>query len=211
MPIKKLISKIILIILGLIPLMATEDGEFVLLIFSVFVLLWLIAPAIKPIIRIIPIPLFIKFLFIGMVFGFITEYFVFLEGGIGITGESGLFSKDLLYNLILSMGIYDSLIIIWYFLLIKYKFSLAGVFFSAGIWGVVIEQDFAVLLSFNPLAYLYIFLAYGSLVSIPFILAEDGFNKIQRKENKVKYIIAFFAQFIVYIVGTLWILLLRSF
>ena len=190
--------------------MAIEDKQFTLLIFSVFVLIWLIAPAIKPFIKKIPLPLFIKFLFVGMIFGFMTEYFVFLGSGIGITGESGLFSKNLLSNLILSMGIYDSLIIIWYFLLKKYKFSLAGVFFSAGIWGVVIEEDFAVLLSFNPLAYLYIFLVYGSLVSIPFILVEDIFDKIQRKENKVKYIIAFFAQFIAYIVGTLWILLLNS-
>ncbi len=144
----------------------------------------------------------------GVIFALITEYLVFLDSGIGISGESGLFSQTLLSNLILAMGIYVSLILVWYFLLKKYKFNLIGVFFSAGIWGIVIEQDFAALLSFNLLAYLYIFTIYGSFVSIPFMLTRDDFDRIPRKEKKVKYVVAFFTQFIAYIVGTLWIALL---
>lgn len=208
---KKIIITIILIILALLPIMASMDGQFTLLIFSIFVLIWLIAPKLKPIIKKIPLPLFVKFLFFGIIFALITEYLVFLDSGIGISGESGLFSQNLLFNLILAMGIYVSLILIWYFLLKKYKFNLIGIFFSAAIWGVVIEQDFAVLLSFNLLAYLYIFTVYGSFVSIPFMLTSDDFNKIPRKENKVKYVVAFFTQFIAYIIGTLWIILLGAF
>ncbi len=191
--------------------MASMDGQFTLLIFPIFVLIWLIAPKLKPIIKKISLPLFVKFLFFGIIFALITEYLVFLDAGMGISGESGLFSQNLLFNLILAMGIYVSLILVWYFLLKKYKFSLIGVFLSAGIWGIVIEQDFAVLLSFNLLAYLYIFTVYGSFVSIPFMLTNDDFDKIPRKENKVKYIIAFFAQFIAYIVGILWMALLSVF
>lgn len=211
MKIKGVITKIIFIILGIIPLMALRDGQYTLTIFSIFVLVWLISPKLKSLIKKVPISLFVKTLILGIIFAIITEYLVFLDSGIGIGGESGLFSQSLLFDLILAMGIYVSLIVVWYFILNKYNFSLRGVFFSAGIWGVVIEQDFAVLLSFNPLAYLYIFLVYGSFVSIPFLLVEDDFDKIRRKENKVKYVIAFFAQFIAYIIGTLWILLLTTF
>ena len=171
----------------------------------------MISPKLKPLIKKISLPLFAKFLFLGIIFAIITEYLVFLDSGIGISGEIGLFSQNLLFNLILAIGIYVSLILVWYFLLNKYKFNLIGVFFSAGIWGVVIEQNFAVLLSFNLLAYLYIFAVYGSFVSIPFMLTSDDFDKIQRKENKIKYVVAFFTQFIAYIMGTLWIVLLRTF
>lgn len=206
-----IIIKIILIILGIIPIIALIDKQYTLAIFSIFVLIWLLRPILKPLIKKINLPLFLKFLLLGIIFALITEYLVFLDSGMGISGESGLFSQNLLINLMLAMGIYVSLIVVWYFLLKKYKFSLMGVFFSAGIWGVVIEQDFAVLLSFNLLAYLYIFAVYGSFVSIPFILVEDDFNKISRKVNKVKYVVAFFSQFIAYIIGTLWILLLGVF
>jgi len=211
MAVKKIILAIILVILGFIPIIALMDGQYTLTIFSIFVLIWLLRPVLKPFIKIIPLPLFFKFLILGIIFSLFTEYLVFLDSGIGINGQSGLFSKDLGTNLILSMGLYGSLVIIWYFLLKKYKFSLIGVFFSAGIWGIVIEQDFAVLLSFNILAYIYIFAAYGSLVSVPFLLTKDEFEKFQRKEGNGKYIVAFFSQFIAYIIGTLWILLLRFF
>lgn len=211
MNLKKTIIATILIILALFPIMASMDGQFTLLIFSIFVLVWLIAPKLKPIIKKIPSPLFVKFLILGIIFALITEYLVFLDSGIDITGTSGLFSQNPIPNLILAMGIYVSLILVWYFLLKNYKFNLAGVFISAGIWGVVIEQDFAVLLSFNLLAYLYIFATYGSFVSIPFLLTNDDFNEKKRKEKKIKYVVAFFTQFIAYILGTLWILSLRIF
>ena len=208
---KKILVKIILIILGIIPLFGIASGQYTLTIFSIFVLIWLIRKRLKSIVEKIPLPLFLKFIFLGIISGIITEYLVFLDSGVGIYGESGLFSQNLLFNLILAMGLYVSLILVWYFLLKKYKFNLMGIFFSAGIWGVVIEQDFAVLLSFDILAYIYIFAVYGSLVSIPFLLAGDGFDKIPRKENRIKYIVAFFTQFIAYIVGALWIVLLRAF
>ncbi len=210
MKIKGLITKIIFIILATIPIMAWEGGEYVLTIFSIFVLVWLISPRLKPLIKKIPIPLFVKTVLLGIIFATITEYFVFLEKGIGIKGESGLFSQNLSFNLILAMGIYISLILVWYFLLKKYKFSLRGIFFSAGIWGVVVEEDFTVLLSLNPLAYLYIFLAYGSFVAVTFLLIEDNFANTLRKENKARYIVAFFAQFIAYITGFLWMALLKT-
>jgi len=210
MKFKKIIFPITLIILALFPIMASIDGQFTLLIFSIFVLMWLLRPILKPVIKKITLPLFFKLLLLGIIFAIITEYLVFLDAGIGITGESGLFSQNLLFNLILAMGIYVSLIIVWYFLLKKYKFNLVQVFLLAGIWGVVIEQDFAVLLSFNLLAYLYIFAVYGSFVSIPFMLTRDDFDKIKRKENKVKYVVAFFSQFIAYVIGFLWMALLMN-
>lgn len=211
MKLKKIILSIILIILAFFPIMALMDGQFTLTIFSIFVFVWFINPIIKPLIKKIPLPIFFKFLFLGIIFALITEYLVFLDSGIGISGESGLFSQNLILNLILAMGIYVSLILVWYFLLKKYKFNIAEVFFSAGIWGVVIEQNFAVLLSFNLLSYLYIFAVYGSFVAIPFLLVKDDFDKMKRKETKIKYIIAFFSQFIAYIIGFLWIALLRIF
>jgi len=200
----KILTKIIMIVLGIIPLLALMDGQFTLTIFSIFVLILLISPKLKPLIKKISLPLFLKFLILGIIFALITEFLVFLDSGIGITGESGLFSQNLLFNLVLAMGIYVSLILVWYFLLKKYKFNLMGLFISAGIWGVIIEQDFAVLLSFNLLAYLYIFLVYGSFVALPFLLVKDDFDKIKRKKGKIKYIIAFFSQFIAYGLGFLW-------
>ena len=200
-----LIWKIIFVILGLLPILGALEGDFVLLTFSFFVLVWFIHPKLKPLIEKINLSLLFKFLFLGAITGFIVEFFVFQN-------QLGLFSGDFWFNFILSIGVYWSLIVVWYFLLKKYKFSLRGVFLSAGIWGVVVEQDFAVLLSFNPLIYLYIFAVYGSFVSIPFLLVRDEFDKMpKRKEGKKRYIVAFFAQCIAYVVGALWMLLLSVF
>lgn len=198
-------GKIIFILLGLLPLLGASEGDFVLLTFTFFVFVWLFQSKLKSLVKKINLSLFFKFLVLGIITGFIVEFFVFQN-------QLGLFSGDFWFNLILSMGVYDSLIIVWYFLLKKYKFSLKGVFLSAGIWGVVVEQDFAVLLSFNPFMYLYIFAVYGSFVSIPFVLMRDEFDKKQkRKEGKKRYIVAFFAQCIAYVVGALWMLLLSVF
>ncbi len=198
-------GKIIFIILGLLPLLGVLEGDFVLLTFTFFVFVWLIQSKLKPLIKKINLSLFFKFLVLGIITGFMVEFFVFQN-------QQGLFSGDFWFNFLLSIGIYGSLIIVWYFLLKKYKFSLRGVFLLSGIWGVIVEQDFAVLLSFNPFMYLYIFAVYGSFVSIPFLLMKDEFDKKQkRKEGKKRYIVAFLAQFIAYIVGTLWMLLLSVF
>jgi hypothetical protein len=202
---KKNLTAIILIALGIIPLWAiTVSNEYTLLIFSIFVLFYFIGPKLRPLINRLPLSLFAKFFTLGILFSFLAEYLVLKQ-------SFGYFSKNLTLDLLLSTGLYGSLIIIWYFLLKKYNFDLKGVFFSAGIWGIVIEQDFAVLLSFDPILYLYIFVAYGSLISIPFLLAGSGFDKIPRKKSKIKYIVAFFTQFIAYIVGTLWMALLMVF
>lgn len=204
------IARIVLIVLGIIPLIGIQSGGLSLVIFSIFVLLWLFRVRLRALVRKIPLQLFVKFVSLGIVFGLLAECLVFLDSGIGIYGKSGLFSDSLLFNLVLSMGIYGSLIIIWYFLSRRYKFSLIEVFLLAGIWGVVIEQDFAVLLSLDVLAYIYIFAVYGSIVSIPFLLVGDAFDKMRGKEDKVKYIVAFLAQFLAYIFGSLWISLLRA-
>jgi len=128
-----------------------------------------------------------------------------------LKGGHGYLSPDLFTDFILIAGLYIGIPIVWYFLLKKYQFNLKEVFVLSGIFGVFAEQDFAVLLTFNPLAYLYVFLVYGSLITIPFILNRDSFEFLKRKNNKRKYFVAFFSQFLAYLFGFMWAAIMTIF
>lgn len=189
-----------LILSGLLPFLAGRITT--LLIFSVFVLVWLCSPYLIRLPK-FGLPLFVRYVGVGLLFCVLTEYFVFKE-------NFELFNSNAAYDIFLSLGIYMSLNLIWYFLLKKYPFSLKEIFATAGVWGIVFEQNFKILLSFNPLAYLFIFVVYGSLVSIPFLFYGLEFQIYIRLENKKKYLKAFAAQCLGYIAGFIWIAVFRT-
>lgn len=188
-------------LLALVPFAAKKVNS--LMIFSVFVLLWLFGSSVRKLPK-FWLPLWARFVGVGLLFSALTEYFVFQEH------PGGLFSSNLGAEIFLAMGIYGSLLVIWYFLLKRYQFSLWQQFFSAGLWGVVFEQNFRVLLSFNLLGYLLVFLVYGSVMAIPHIFYGQEFDAFPKKEGGKKYLMAFLFQCFGYLGGFLWIAIFRT-
>lgn len=201
---KNLVGKIFyfMVILGLLAFIIIIK-EWMLLIFSLFCIIYYFRETLSTIVEKIPLSDFAKYFVIGTLTGLLAEYLAICSG-------SGFFNPNLIKGFILSAGLYGAIPVIWYFLLRKYSFNTISVFSLGGIWGIFVEQDLAILLSFDIFAYLYVFVAYGSIICIPFLLTEKIFNGLVRKEGIKKYVVAFFTQFLAYLIGFIWMAIATS-
>ena len=90
-------------------------------------------------------------------------------------------------DLYLALGYYLAFAIAWYIVLKDFKFKYWGVLIIAGSFGILFEQSGKILLSFNLIAWLYVFLVYGSFqASVP-IIAGNTLGK--REVSTVKKVI----------------------
>lgn len=105
------------------------------------------------------------------------EFLAWLGNYIEANPEPALFHPQLIPDLLLGIGFYSGWVLAWWIVLRRWHFSVLEVFVLQGLYGVVFEQDGAILLlgiSQFPLGlvfWLYVFLVYGStmgLVYLPF-------------------------------------------
>ncbi len=200
------IFKILLILAALLPIIRwSQDGVSSILIFSIFVLL-LLSSGLRRTLNKLPLPLGLAYIFWGIIFGGITQWFVQTEG------FEKSFSQNPIYHFIQALTIYFWVVVAWYNMLKKYDFSTWDVFWVTGLWGVLFE---AVLLygAFNPLIWLFIFAVYGSFAAIPFLLTQDRLKALPRpKPNKKNYATMFIllafswimANITIYILGVIF-------
>lgn len=191
---------LLMVLIGLFPLIAGRVTS--LLIVSVFVLVWLLAPYLHKLPK-LWLPLWARYTGVGLLFSILTEYFVFKE-------HFEVFHSNIAMDIFLALGIYGSLMLIWYFLLKRFQFTLVQMFTMAGVWGVVFEQNGRVLLSLNLLGYLFIFLVYGSVMCIPFVFYRHEFEEFSRQSSKSRYWKTFLAQCLGYVGGFLWIAFFKT-
>jgi hypothetical protein len=195
---KKLVGKVIyFMVVCVLVAIIIYSKEWMLLIFPLFCIIYPFREKLSAIVEKIPLSALLKYFLIGALTGLLAEY-------LAISSGFGFFNPNLIKGFILSIGFYGAIPIIWYFLLQKYTFSIGNIFSLGGIWGICVEQDLAILLSFDLLAYLYVFVVYGSLISIPYLLTKKHFDSLVRKEGIKKFIVAFAAQFLAYLFGFLW-------
>ncbi|MFQ5405877.1 MAG: hypothetical protein ACE5DI_01830, partial [Candidatus Micrarchaeia archaeon] len=50
----------------------------------------------------------------------------------------------------------------------------------------------------------YVFVVYGSIITVPFLLFAEEFQRFQRERDSRKYVFGFLLQFLVYIAAFLW-------
>lgn len=195
---KKLVKIIFyFVVVFIVAAIIISSKEWMLLIFPLFCIIYPFREKLSATVEKIPLSTLLKYFLIGTLTGLLAEYLAIRSG-------FGFFNPDLIKGFILSVGFYGAIPIIWYFLLQRYDFSIANIFTLGGIWGICVEQDLAILLSFDLLAYLYVFVVYGSLICIPYLLTTKLFNSLVRKEGIKKFVVAFFAQFLAYLFGFIW-------
>jgi hypothetical protein len=165
-----------------------------ILIFPVFLLLLAIKPYL-PALR--GTPLAFRYIAIGIASGMLTEWLVFMA-------HFQVFREHLGVNLLVAIGIYAPLVVIWFRLLLRYRFSLLEVFLVSAVWGVIFEQNGAVLLSGNPLGWLYVALIDGAWMSIPFLFCRDELDQLPRTSSRKKYFIALGFLTLAYPIAFLW-------
>jgi len=176
--------KILLVIAGLLPIIRLfEDGISSILIFSVFVVVFLWKGLQHASAR-LPLPLSLYFIVLGTLVGGIAQFFVQSEG------FEKSFSADPIAHFLQALTIYFWVTVFWYLILRKHNFSTWGVFWVTGIWGVVAEAIF-VYGSFNILVWLFIFVVYGLLIAIPYLLTREKFAMDRKKPNLKAYLSIF--------------------
>ncbi|GEM_PF-4409238 len=189
----KMMKRFALAISGLIPLLFLLNNDPTLLIYSIFVLVYFLKPLIQPFARRIPFTTLLLFILIFFL-GILSEYFVWLSVRL-----SGVPTPEINPDLFLHLrGIYLFYIaksVAWVLVLHLFRFSLPQVFITQGIFGILIEQQGAVLLAAlaNPLGIIwfpYVALVYGSYVATGFMLVEGRLNEKPKSEHWIKYPVA---------------------
>ncbi len=165
---------------GLIPLLSFCGGtpDPMLLIYTVFVGAWLLRtrPA-RPSDR-APWPLLLKLLVLTLASGILTETLAWLGSFLAREREPALLHPQLLYDLLLSPGVYGGWAIAWLAALRLHRYSLTDVFVVQGVYGVFVEQLGAVFLQglralpFGVLLWGYVFIVYGSAMGLAYLPVE---------------------------------------
>jgi hypothetical protein len=179
---KKYIGLTILFIAALLPLIRlSEDGPSSILIFSVFAffVLW---KGLRHLLARIPIPLAGYYIVLGTLFGGLTQYFVQLEG------FEKSFSGDPINHFFQALTIYFWDVVMWYGILRKNRFSVWGVYWVTGIWGVLVE-GVVLYHALNPLIWLFLFVVYGSFAAIPYLILQERFTSGDVPKPKIYFYI----------------------
>lgn len=132
-----------------------------------------------------------KYLMVGILIGLFIELLAIIDNLNVPPEQRALFHPDPIPDLILGFGYYLFLMLGSYLVLKKYDYSLKQFFIITGIYGIISEQNGAILLQVlggNILAGIYVFLSYGPLFAIPYLFFINDFKQLQRKKSKfLKY------------------------
>ncbi len=181
-----LVARALLALTALIPVLAVFSGSTVLLIYTLFVviLLFLRRPLSRAAVA-IPLPLALKLIALTILCGWIVELGAWYENYGRRAPNPALLHPQLIPDLILAIGLYGGGAFAWLLVLRRWRFSLLEVFVTVGLLGIFVEQTGAVLVAItqsffvNPLASLlfagFVFVVYGPVIAIPYMLLEPQF------------------------------------
>lgn len=141
-----------------------------------------------------------RLLFSTLICTLFLEISAWLDNFIKNAPDPALFHPQLVPNLILAFGFYMAWWLTWWLMLRRYHFTAKEIFFTTGLYGVLIEQNgkiFLAGLSTFPLGialWLFVVIAYGSTMALAFYLVRDSF--VATRDTPIKYLLAWGALFI---------------
>lgn len=152
---------------------------------------------------------FKAYLLVGMASAYLVEVLAVIDNLKLPPNERILLNPDPLTDLYLAFAYYFPFVLYWGLTVRRYDYSWREVFLIGGATGILMEQMGAVFLSFNPIAWLYVLLVYGSYKAIPVLVAERCLEGMDRKELKVwkKLVLGALIEFLAFVSagGLLWI------
>ncbi|MHA1339782.1 MAG: hypothetical protein ACTSRZ_03210 [Promethearchaeota archaeon] len=138
------------------------------------------------------IRLFLAITLVGLIFGELTELFAVLSNLHLPPEERILFLPDPILDLLVAIAYYLPIMIVVAIFLVKFQIDLKFIFILGGIYGVITEQNGAILLSLNFIFWIYVFLVYGSFISIPYVIFAGKLSNITlKRKNKVFVFVLF--------------------
>ncbi|MBU7028366.1 MAG: hypothetical protein HXS48_15645 [Theionarchaea archaeon] len=184
----------------------------VLAIFPLFLFVWSIQSRIQLDLN----HFYRKYIALGLLFGLFTEFLAVLDNLDSPPEERILFHPEPATDLLLGIGFYFFIAVVWAILVKRYTFTVKSIFVIGGVWGVVAEQDMAVLLS--PLtygvvsglfSYVFVFLVYGPFMAIPALFFKESLCTVERKERKFRHaVLAFVLLFGAWVLAAFYMIIM---
>lgn len=199
-------------------LLFSKNPLFIVLAYPFFVLVYLFQKPLSFAIKIIPLPVWLKFFlvteFIALgVFEFLSWFTNYSANDPNAVKH--LFHPQLFPDLFIGIGFYASWPLAWWFLLRRYRFSLREVFFTHGIYGMFIEQRGQVLinsLQLLPDGFIFLLLlvlVYGGTMGASYVLISLTQGK---KSPWYKYAVALAVLFLAtFLTSEIWDIVFRVF
>lgn len=149
------------------------------------------------------------YLLVGMASAYLVEVLAVIDNLKLPPEERILLNPDPLTDLYLAFAYYFPFVLYWGVAVRRYDYSWKDVFWIGGATGILMEQMGAVFLSFNPVAWLYVLLVYGSYKAIPVLVAEKCLRQRERKHIKAwkKLVLGALIEFLAFVSagGLLWV------
>lgn len=142
------------------------------------------------------------FMSVGIFLGLLTEFFAILGNSNLPASEKILLHPDPVADMLIGFFYYSSVIVTWYLLVSRYRFSKKAVFALTGILGILTEQAGAILFGIfaNPLLgipmAMIIACVYGIFPTIAYLFAENKFSVTRIVPAWYHYILASFMIFL---------------
>ncbi|HEY3857838.1 MAG TPA: hypothetical protein VGO67_25925 [Verrucomicrobiae bacterium] len=142
----------------------------------------------------------VRLLLSTMLCTFMLECCAWLNEYVKNTAQPALFHPQLIPDLLLSIGVYAAWWLTWWLALRFYRFTTRQVFFTTGLYGVLIEQQGKIFIAGlqtmpkGAVLWLFIFVVYGSTMALAFFLVRDSF--VASRDHWIKFPLAWIALFI---------------
>jgi hypothetical protein len=186
----------------------------VLAIFPLFLFMWSIRSNIQLELN----NFYRKYIAVGLLFGLCTELLAVYDNWDVPPEEKILFHPHPGIDLLLGVGFYFFVALMWAILVREYAFTVKSIFVIGGIWGIAAEQNLAVLLSplslgivLGLFSYAFVFLVYGPFMAIPALFFKEAFDAEERKGRKFRHaVLAFLLLCGAYILAGIYMILIYT-
>lgn len=157
------------------------------------------------------LPLPAVFIFFGTLFGLLVEIFAILDNLPRPETERILLSPNPPTDLFLGFFYYSFVVVTWYFLLRKIRFSKREVFALTGLLGIATEQAGAIFFGIflSPLGIIVAIAVasiYGVFPYLAYVITENRFDSSRTPRTFWHYPLATFALFIQWAIFGLFVL-----
>jgi len=141
--------------------------------------------------------------------GLLAETLAWMGSYLASDPEPALLHPQLAYDLLLSPVVYGGWALAWLLLMRRWRFSLAEVFVLQGLYGILLEQQGAVLrqglasFPWGSVLWIYVFLVYGSAMGLAYLPFENSYAAEARPRGWIRLPIAFLVLLLMTVVSSL--------
>ncbi|RPI38883.1 MAG: hypothetical protein EHM59_22705, partial [Betaproteobacteria bacterium] len=183
--------RLVLALSALLPLpgLLTSPPDTMLPIYSLFVVVVFARRPFEAAAKSLRIPRSLAFGALILVSGLFTETLAWTSSYLARAPEPALLHPQLAYDLLLSPVVYGGWALAWPILMRRWRYSLAEVFAIQGIYGVLLEQQGAVLrqglasMPWGVVMWAYVFLVYGSAIGLAYLPFERSYAAEGRRRG----------------------------